>query len=135
MKRGQTDHERTREIEQRTSVTVIDLADRGEPCETCGARQLVFYVHCWRERQRPIAALCKPCTEARAGGAERVWVTRNRGPGLKTRWRAGERVALRSAAQLAGLTAGRAKGPQKEPAAQVGHAVQINGEDFAEGKG
>lgn len=81
------------ESERGKSVTVVDTEDAGTPCRSCGSTGVVYTVHCWREPERPVAALCKPCTEARAGGAEAVAVRSDR-LGLLPGWAKGERAQL-----------------------------------------
>jgi hypothetical protein len=115
--KGQTEHQRQREIEKTVLVSVIDLADRSERCQACNAKGFTLFVHCFREPNRPIVALCKPCTIQRAGGVEKVYVTNNRGPGLHQRWKAGARIALRTDDQITAFK--EAVGRKVEKASKV----------------
>lgn len=63
-----------RGAEAKANVSVIDAADGQKKCQTCKGDGLIFYVHLFRDPNRPIFALCKNCTIARAGGAEHVYV-------------------------------------------------------------
>jgi len=82
-----------REQERGVNVTVIGTEDAGTPCQSCGSTGTVYSIHCWREELRPIAALCKPCAETRAGGVEHVAVRSDR-LGLRAGWEKGERRLL-----------------------------------------
>jgi hypothetical protein len=79
--------------ERNYTVTVIDVEDAGTPCRCCGESGMVFSVHCWREENRPIVALCKACAMDRAGGEARVAFRSDR-DGLLTRWQANARRVL-----------------------------------------
>jgi hypothetical protein len=98
--------EQRRAAEAAVNLSVIDVEEAGTACLTCGATGVVYTVHCWREETRPVLALCKACTERRAGGASLVHVNANR-VGLRAGWQAGTRAVL-SEKQLAARHAGAA---------------------------
>jgi len=89
-----------REAEAKVNVSVIDTVDSAGSCPVCGERRLVFYVHLFREENRPIAALCKACTIARAGGGEKVYVKEAPGPWLRKRWAADKALAKRPVSEV-----------------------------------
>jgi hypothetical protein len=82
--------------EAAVNVAVIDTADSRARCSLCDGQRLIFYVHCFREENRPIVALCKDCTSARAGGAAKVYVKEAPGPWLRKRWAADKALPKRS---------------------------------------
>jgi len=96
-----------REAEAKVNVSVIDTADGMPRCSLCGEKRLVFYVHLFREENRPIAALCKDCTIARARGGEKVYVKEAPGPWLRKRWEKDEAVPKASPARLEALKVAR----------------------------
>jgi hypothetical protein len=96
-----------REAEAKVNVSVIDTAESMATCPVCEQRRLVFYVHLFREENRPIAALCKDCTIAHAGGGEKVYVKEAPGPWLRQRWEKDRAVPKASPARLEALKRAR----------------------------
>jgi hypothetical protein len=94
---------RFREDEAKVNVGVIDTDETTQPCRACGESRLVFFVHCFREPDRPLAGLCKPCTIARAGGEEKVYVKTAPGPWLRKRWQADQKLPKASEKRLAAV--------------------------------
>jgi hypothetical protein len=104
------------------NMSVLDVADRGTACHSCGEAQLVFIVHCINEELRPVAALCKSCAVERAGGEARVWVRSDRGT-LRQTWKMGARATV-SAARMEALDRGRRqRHPQSTATASARHGA------------
>lgn len=113
-----------REAEAGVNLSVIDTSDSLSCCPMCNQKRLVFYVHCFREENRPIAALCKDCTVARAGGAEKVYVKAAPGPWLRQRWAKDSAVPKTSPARLEAMAKARAHSPGKSAEAANRPSVQ-----------
>jgi hypothetical protein len=114
---------RYREIEKSVNVSVLDVAKAR--CSGCrgksgGDEGLVYYVHCFREENRPIRALCKKCVVEMAGGVEKVYVREAIGPFLRKFWEKDRREKKRnvtlSGVQIEAMQRGRKNAAREESA-------------------
>lgn len=104
-----------REREALVNVSVLDVVEGKRKCSMCAAEALAFYVHCFREDNRPIKVLCKDCTITVAGGDKKVYVREAIGPGLRKHWEANRKVVIRSAEHVEAMQSGRIAARQNLP--------------------